>query len=144
MSSHDRSRALEKPDCELLCTCSFSSSTQTTRRRNDHRLQTAERYVEERPFVIEAALEYDRVKARVESQDVAVGLADISHSRHQCSSGRLGVELSNQPENEPRYLGEQATIVSEEWSQRFRHGEHELPVWQVKQRLLRDNYPERG
>ena len=50
------------------------------------------------------------------------------HAGHQRPTGGLGVELSYQPEDEPGYFAEQATIVSEEWSQRFRHGEHELAV----------------
>ena len=108
MCLHDRSRAAEKLDGEVLVEQLFlyQQPDNASSEHIHHGIQSAEREVEERSFVVKASLQHDRVEVRIEPQHVAVGLMSDDHSGHQGATCRLRVELGDECEDEPRYRGE--------------------------------------
>ena len=62
-------------------------------------------------------------------QHIAKGLMSDDDTGKQFSSRCSGVEIANNSEDEPRYVGEKGSIVAKIRSQSLRNGKHKLSMW---------------
>ncbi|GEM_PF-6989281 len=104
----------------------------------DHRLEPEEWYIEEGTRLVETSFQHQAVVVGIPPQLIFEPLVRNNESRKKRSAGGLVVELTEDGVDQSGNVGEQSPVVAEERTQRFRHGEDELAVWQFEKDLVGD------